>query len=420
MNMKDLLRTAFSNLTRRKVRTSLTSLGVTVGIFTIVVMLSLGVGVQREIQKQFDAIGLENVVVRPRDAERNDATRYLRPQRLTAISPEKIAEWRALPNIVSVIPVVDVNESINKRLRQPGDDARSEAINVDIGVGITNPFEAPPQPLAGVLRPDSAGQIVISQRLVRDLNLGGDLAAVVGKSVQIVLESPRGEAQTFDYTVVGVSNSEDRLVALTAEDSIALKAWWFNDPDLLKTEGYDFALIKAKDLTVARSLVPQLREQGFRVQSLETVLDLASKVFLVINIMLGSVGGLALFVASIGIMNTMVMAIYERTREIGTMKAIGASRGNIRTLFMAEAGMIGLFGGVVGLLLGWLSGIGLNMIALKYLEDNEVPLQGNFFVIPPWLILLALGFGLLVGIVAGLYPAARAARLDPITALRHE
>ncbi len=420
MNMKDLLRTAFSNLTRRKVRTSLTSLGVTVGIFTIVVMLSLGVGVQREIQKQFDAIGLENVVVRPRDAERNDATRYLRPQRLTAISPEKIAEWRALPNIVSVTPVVDVNESISKRLRQPGDDARSEAINVDIGVGITNPFEAPPQPLAGVLQPAGNGQIVISQRLVSSLDLGSDMATVLGKPVQIVLESPRGESQTFDYTVVGVSNSEDRLVALTAEDSIALKAWWFNDPDLLKTEGYDFALIKAKDLTVARSLVPQLREQGFRVQSLETVLDLASKVFLVINIMLGSVGGLALFVASIGIMNTMVMAIYERTREIGTMKAIGASRSNIRTLFMAEAGMIGLFGGVVGLLLGWLSGIGLNMVALKYLEDNEVPLQGNFFVIPPWLILLALGFGLLVGIVAGLYPAARAARLDPITALRHE
>ena len=420
MNFGDIFRTSLSNLTRRKVRTSLTSLGVTVGIFTIVVMMSLGVGVQREIQKQFDAIGLENVIVQPKDEERNNATRYLRPQRLVPITPERIAEWRALPNIVSVTPVVDVNESINKRLRQPGDDARSMPINVDLGVGVTNPLAAPPAALAGVLRPEQNGGIVLSQRVANGIGLTGDPAALIGKPVHMVLESPRGESKSFDYTVAGISNSERRLVALTADDSIALKAWWFNDPNLASAEGYDFVLVKAKDLTVARSLVPQLEAQGFEVQSLETVLDLASQVFLVINIMLGSVGGLALFVASIGIMNTMVMAIYERTREIGTLKAIGASRGNIRTLFMVEAGMIGMLGGLLGLLLGWLAGLGLNVVALRYLENNDVPLRGTFFVIPPWLIGLALGFALLVGIVAGLYPAARAAKLDPIAALRHE
>jgi ABC-type antimicrobial peptide transport system permease subunit len=420
MKFGDIFRTSLSNLTRRKVRTSLTSLGVTVGIFTIVVMLSLGVGVQREIQKQFDAIGLENIIVSPKAEERTGATRYLRPQRQVPITPALIAKWRAMPDVVSVTPVVDVNESINKRLRLPDDDTTTFPINVDMGVGITNPLAEPPAALAGVLRPEQNGQIVLSQRVVSGLKLGDDPAALIGKPVQIVLESPRGESQAFDYTIAGVTNAERRLVALTADDSIALKAWWFNDPNLLDAEGYDFALVKGKDLTVARSLVTSLEAEGFEVQSLETVLDLASKIFLVINIMLGSVGGLALFVATIGIMNTMIMAIYERTREIGTLKAIGASRGNIRTLFMTEAGMIGLFGGIVGLTLGWLAGLGLNVVALDYLERNEVPLRGNFFVIPPWLILLALGFALLVGILAGLYPAARAARLDPIAALRHE
>ena len=420
MKFGDIFRTSLSNLTRRKVRTSLTSLGVTVGIFTIVVMLSLGVGVQKEIQKQFDAIGLENIIVEPKNVERTGATRYLRPQRQVPITPALIAEWRALPDVVSVIPVVDVNESINKRLRLPGDDRTTFPINVDMGVGITNPLAEPPAALAGVLRPEQNGQIVLSQRVVTGLKLSEEPAALIGKPVQIVLESPRGESQTFDYTIAGITNAERRLVSLTADDSIALKAWWFNDPNLLDTEGYDFALVKGNDLTVARALVTKIEAQGFEVQSLETVLDLASKIFLVINIMLGSVGGLALFVATIGIMNTMIMAIYERTREIGTLKAIGASRGNIRTLFMTEAGMIGLFGGIVGLTLGWLAGLGLNVVALDYLERNEVPLRGNFFVIPPWLILLALGFALLVGILAGLYPAARAARLDPIAALRHE
>ncbi|HYF62289.1 MAG TPA: ABC transporter permease [Herpetosiphonaceae bacterium] len=421
MKYGDIFRTSLSNLTRRKVRTSLTALGVTVGIFTIVVMLSLGVGVQNEIQKQFDAIGLENIIVEPENVERTGATRYLRPQREVPITPELIAEWRALPDVVSVIPVVDVNESINKRLRLPGDDTTTAPVNIDLGVGITNPFAAPPAPLAGVLRPEQNGQIVLSQRMAAQLKLTGDPASYIGKPVQMVLESPRGETQAFDYTIAGITNnSERRLVALTPDDSIALKAWWFNDPNLLATEGYDFAMIKGKDLTVARALVTKIEAQGFEVQSLETVLDLASQIFLVINIMLGSVGGLALFVATIGIMNTMIMAIYERTREIGTLKAIGASRGNIRTLFMTEAGMLGLFGGIVGLTLGWLAGLGLNVLALDYLEANDVPLRGTFFVIPPWLILLALGFALLVGILAGLYPAARAARLDPIAALRHE
>ncbi|GIV96180.1 MAG: hypothetical protein KatS3mg057_0837 [Herpetosiphonaceae bacterium] len=108
------------------------------------------------------------------------------------------------------------------------------------------------------------------------------------------------------------------------------------------------------------------------------------------------------------------------TREIGTLKAIGASRGDIRALFMLEAGLIGLIGGVIGTLLGWLIGLGLNRAALWYLEQEEVPIRGTFFVIPFWLVALALAFATLIGILAGLYPAGRAARLDPIQALRHE
>ena len=136
--------------------------------------------------------------------------------------------------------------------------------------------------------------------------------------------------------------------------------------------------------------------------------------------MLASVGGLALFVASLGIVNTMIMAIYERTREIGTLKAIGASRSDIRSLFMLEAGMIGLLGGVVGVIGGWLLGIGLNRVILWYTEREQLPIRADFFVVPWWLALAGLGFAMLVGIVAGLYPAARAARLDPLVALRYE
>jgi putative ABC transport system permease protein len=125
-------------------------------------------------------------------------------------------------------------------------------------------------------------------------------------------------------------------------------------------------------------------------------------------------------VASIGIANTMIMAIYERTKEIGILKAVGASPGDIRVLFMAEAALIGLLGGVVGTVGGWLLGLGLNEGILAYLHWQDIPMEGKFFVVTGWLVVLALAFAVVVGLLAGLYPAARAARLDPLEALRYE
>ncbi|MBN1813948.1 MAG: FtsX-like permease family protein, partial [Anaerolineae bacterium] len=116
----------------------------------------------------------------------------------------------------------------------------------------------------------------------------------------------------------------------------------------------------------------------------------------------------------------MVMAVYERTREIGILKAVGASPGDIRRLFVAEASLIGLVGGVVGTVVGWLLGLGLNAAFLAYLRWQEMPMEGTFFVVTGWLVALALGFATVVGLLAGLYPAARAARLDPLEALRYE
>jgi len=125
-------------------------------------------------------------------------------------------------------------------------------------------------------------------------------------------------------------------------------------------------------------------------------------------------------VACIGIVNTMIMSIYERTREIGTLKAMGASRSDIRQMFMMEAGLIGLMGGAVGLLLSWLLGRGLNHAAAWFARVRHLTLPENFFIITPALAGEALLFAMLIGVLAGLYPANRAARLDPLTALRHE
>jgi len=417
----DLGRTALSNLGRRKVRTILTSFGVVVGILTIVTMVSLGIGVRIEIDKQFDAIGLERVFVRPLEGERSFFTQFSRQERAKPITPADVERWRSLPNVSEVVPDIELPTGIAASLEVGG---RSLS-NVGLSGGDSPfqlPFQTPPTALAGSIEePREPGRIVLTEGSLRDAGLeSGDYAAWLDRPVQVVLQTPRGERQSFDFTVAGISNEEFPVLRIAIDDRAAMKSWWYNRPDLLATDGYDTVIVRATDIAAARELVAQIRNEGFGVQSLELILDLADQVFTILNVMLSSVGGLALLVASLGIVNTMIMSIYERTREIGTLKAIGASRGDIRLLFMAEAGMIGLMGGMIGIVGGWALGRLLNRVILWYIEREQLPIRGDFFVVTPSLALYALLFAIAVGIVAGLYPANRAARLDPLMALRHE
>ncbi|HEY0068498.1 MAG TPA: FtsX-like permease family protein, partial [Chloroflexia bacterium] len=199
-----------------------------------------------------------------------------------------------------------------------------------------------------------------------------------------------------------------------------IKRWWYNDPGILESEGYSAVVVHTASLNDATHVSKQVGEMGFRAATLQTFLDQVNRIFAILQVMLSSVGLLALLVASIGIANTMIMSIYERTREIGTLKAIGSSNGDVLRIFMVEAGLIGLFGGIVGVLSGWLLGLALNGFINDWLKGEQIPIDAPFFVVTWELVAGALAFATFIGIVAGLYPAFRAARLDPLTALRHE
>jgi len=141
--------------------------------------------------------------------------------------------------------------------------------------------------------------------------------------------------------------------------------------------------------------------------------------FAVLDLFLGIFGSLALAVAALGIVNTLVMAILERRREIGIMKAIGASDGDVKKLFFAEAGVMGLFGGMLGVALGWSIGRLINLGTNVYLRRQNLPPE-DIWLVPWWLVGGAIAFAIVISMISGLYPAARAARLDPVQALRYE
>jgi ABC-type antimicrobial peptide transport system permease subunit len=187
-----------------------------------------------------------------------------------------------------------------------------------------------------------------------------------------------------------------------------------------QTEGYDTAVVRVSDpvqLTEVRQKITQL---GFGSFSIVDELDQIRTVFLIIDSVLGLLGGISLLVASFGIANTMIMSILERTREIGIMKAIGAEDREIKLIFFVEAAVIGVFGGVIGVLLAWGIDAVANRLAYRFILKPQGASFIDFFNLPLYLSVGAIVFALVVSILAALYPASRAARIDPVRALRHD
>lgn len=185
-----------------------------------------------------------------------------------------------------------------------------------------------------------------------------------------------------------------------------------------REKGYEAVKVRVESPEMVDRVQQEIEARDFDSYSLKQMLQAVNTFSKVVQAFLGGIGGIALLVASVGITNTMIMSIYERTREIGITKVIGASVDDIRNLFLLEAGTIGFVGGVTGLLLSWTGVHLVNCVANAYFVRGGDPV--TIVYVPLWLALFAVGFATVVGLLAGVYPALRAARLSPLAAIRQE
>jgi putative ABC transport system permease protein len=185
------------------------------------------------------------------------------------------------------------------------------------------------------------------------------------------------------------------------------------------TPTYSTVSVRVRSPKDVEAIEDAIKKMGFNTFSIIDATRSMRQFFAILDLFLGIFGSLALAVASIGIVNTLVMAILERRREIGIMKALGASDVEVKKLFFAEAGVMGVMGGAVGVAMGWIIGHAINLGTNIYLRRLNFPPEQIWFV-PWWLVAGAIVFAVIVSLVSGLYPAARAARLDPVQALRYE
>ncbi len=188
---------------------------------------------------------------------------------------------------------------------------------------------------------------------------------------------------------------------------------------LLARNGYSTLVIKVDNPDNAEAVAKQIRRLGIGAVTANSYVNDQLQVFNVISFILAGIGSIALVVAAIGIVNTMVMAVLERTREIGIIRAIGGKRSTVRRLFTVEASMLGFLGGAIGIGLGYGLILLANIFINEQLATNAV-IGRNIIHLPIWLIFTVVGSTTLIGMLAGLYPANRAAKLNPVEALRHE
>jgi putative ABC transport system permease protein len=238
-------------------------------------------------------------------------------------------------------------------------------------------------------------------------------------------------SRELPLTIIGVTDLDpDNLGGAQArvflpqkllESLHAMQAYDFRDSSRATSAQPDYSRVIARVNGAGKvdSVEQAIKKLGFNTFSILDASKGLQTVFRIVDSFLLVFGSLALTVACIGIINTLVMAILERRREIGIMKAIGASDGDLRNLFFAEAGAMGLLGGIFGTLLGWLIGRAINIGTNIYFRSIGIPAE-KILAVPWWLVGAAIGVALVVSLISGLYPAARAAKLDPVQALRYE
>jgi putative ABC transport system permease protein len=189
--------------------------------------------------------------------------------------------------------------------------------------------------------------------------------------------------------------------------------------DELAVNGYDSLTVKVDSASNAAAVASSIRKLGVGAADAQSFIKSQLAIFNIVGYVLGGIGGIALVVAAVGVVNTMVMAILERTREIGVMRAVGAKRSTVSRLFTIEASVLGFLGGIIGLGIGYVLILIANPIINKQLQVNSIKTT-NIINLPPWLILSVIAVTTVIGMLAGLYPARRAAKLDPVEALHYE
>lgn len=441
MRFRDMIGMALGSLFHRRVRTALTVMGVVIGTCAILVMLSLGFGMRQSMETMMQQMGDLTVITVYGGGSSSGSV---------SLDDKALKTFRELPDVTAVTPVfyldpsavtvscrkykfqgmiygvaMDTMEAFGYQAQTgalPGPDFQE----TDILFGNNSAYDFMDSGRKGNNRVDPVPD--------KNGNLPKPYVDLTKDKFELEVNLPEGSTATQKAVKLSVLGTlaEDWGKNPGSSDCIFMDVSYakelrqkYNKFNNIKenADPYSMITIKMDSIEAVPDAVQSITDLGYQSYSMESQRDAIEGQLRTVQMILGGLGAISLLVAALGITNTMIMSIYERTREIGVMKVLGCAVGNIRAMFLVEAGAIGLLGGAAGIGLSYGISALINSIAAQKAGSGGSIFGaggGDISIIPPWLVLASLAFSTLVGLLSGLYPANRAVKISALTAIHQE
>ncbi|RHQ15377.1 ABC transporter permease [Lachnospiraceae bacterium AM48-27BH] len=451
MRFLDLLTMSINNLRRRKVRTALTVLGVVIGTASVVVMVSLGIGLNALMMEMYSSYGSMTAIEIYNYGNNGNNGTSDNPLYLT---DDTVKEFLRIPHVTSASPVLETNvilkqgvyetnTSINGVTREFMEqiplgqgklpDPKSTEMEFIYGNAVVQWFQNSKtgkgywdtQELPDIDYMNKPMFVIFDTDAYYQSRSGGSGDGTPVKAPKKYLIRTAGvvEGGIDDYNsyAYGVYTDIDQLK--TQLKKIYKKNPIPGQPTNKKGKPYSYfiynqAYVYVDDMENVTAVQKAITDMGFQANSQMEWIEQSQQTYNMIQLVLGGIGAISLFVAAIGIANTMMMSIYERTKEIGVIKVLGCDLRTIRNMFLLESGFIGFMGGVIGVAISY--GIGFIMNHFLGIGQIMTGQAGDISRIPLWLATAAVVFAIFVGMAAGFFPSLRAMHLSPLAAIRNE
>lgn len=455
MNSIDIIKMALKNLFKRKLRTFLTIFSVVIGATSIIVMISLGVALDETFDKQIKEMGnITSIEIYSRDKllTNQDIDKFKKISGVEGVTPNLDVQCRILVDngkYAGKVSILGIDPSLAESLGYTAIEGRTLSES-DVGTYniVANPLIAYYFDKKGKGEPYSKwiydeADITPSMKkidlmkssfaITTDSYYGVNKKLLDRDNINFKDNTKKDvKHKNFKINIVGVVNKKEKygrneiIMPIDTLEKINEEILKVNNGNSKsKTEkGYTKLILKCKTLDDVKYVLDEIKNLGkYDAYSPIEYIESSKKTSASIQILLGAIGSISLFISAIGIANTMIMSTYERTKEIGIMKVIGARVSDIKKLFLVEAILIGFIGGVIGLILSYLMSFGINKVAGVFLQEmmmGSMEEGTKVSIIPVWLSVLAVTFSSFIGLMAGYFPAKRAVKIEALKAIKSE